>query len=199
MIGFVLALGLNVSTIDIVHRLSVDKDLRETMAQSAAAYVKKQNSVSHTVSVPKDSLDSTKDSQDTVKQQIKQIQSLYDSTIAPLNSLMGLGWDFTKANTTIKHWYFNLPYYLTPSGWKKYYFKLRFIFHETAKKPRSLFGFLITAFAITMGAPFWFDLLNRFVNVRAGGNKPSEDSASQPATVSITEKVNQKPAINSFG
>lgn len=199
VIGFVLALGLNVSTIDIVHRLSVDKDLRETMAQSAAAYVKKQNSVGHTVGVPKGSLDSTKDSQDTVKQQIKQIQSLYDSTIAPLNSLMGLGWDSSKVDTTIKYAILNLPYYFTPKPWEKYYFKVRFIFHETAKKPRSLFGFLITAFAITMGAPFWFDLLNRFVNVRAGGNKPPEGSASQPATVSITEKINQKPATNSFG
>jgi hypothetical protein len=37
------------------------------------------------------------------------------------------------------------------------------------------------------------------VNIRAGGNKPSEDADAKPVSVSITEKVNQKPAINSFG
>ncbi len=43
VIGFVLALFLNVSTIDIVHRLSVDKDLREAMAQTATNYIKEKN------------------------------------------------------------------------------------------------------------------------------------------------------------
>lgn len=207
VIGFVLALGLNVSTVDIVHRLSIDKDLRETMAESATAYVKQKNMANSTVTVPKDSLDTSKnvsnlpkDSLDkAVKQQIKDIQSLYDTTIAPLNSLMGLGWIFPKGDTTFKNWFTKIPYRLTPPPWKRYYFKVRYILGQTAERPRSLFGFLITALAITMGAPFWFDLLNRFVNIRAGGNKPSEDSGSKPATVSVTEKINQKPVVNSFG
>jgi hypothetical protein len=33
-------------------------------------------------------------------------------------------------------------------------------------------GLLITAGALTLGAPFWFDLLNRFVNFRASGAPP---------------------------
>jgi len=32
-----------------------------------------------------------------------------------------------------------------------------------------LFGFLITAIAISLGAPFWFDLLNKLVSLRASG------------------------------
>jgi hypothetical protein len=153
-----------------------------------------------TASDPQDTIKSGKDSLDVaVEAQIAKIHTLYDGTIAPVNSLMGLGWDYTKMNTTIKKWYFNLPYYMTPPRWKIYYFRTRYILHETAKQPRVLFGFLITALAITMGAPFWFDLLNRFVNIRAGGNKPSEDADAKPVSVSITEKVNQKPAINSFG
>jgi hypothetical protein len=35
-------------------------------------------------------------------------------------------------------------------------------------------GILITAFAVSMGAPFWFDLLNKLVNLRAAGNKPKK-------------------------
>lgn len=207
IIGFVLAISLNVSTIDIVHRLSVDKGLREAMTQSASAYVHQQNNESHTVAVSKVTSDSTKGSPDStkdsldlaVKKQLKQIQGLYDSTIAPLNSIMGLGWDYTKADTNINHWYFNIPYYFTPHGLKKYYFKVRYVLNQTAEHPKSLFGFLITALAITMGAPFWFDLLNRFVNIRGGGNKPSEDSRNQPNTVSMTGKINQKPSTKSFG
>jgi hypothetical protein len=41
-------------------------------------------------------------------------------------------------------------------------------------------GFLATAFAISLGAPFWFDLLKRFVSVRAAGKlEPKADTASR--------------------
>lgn len=35
-----------------------------------------------------------------------------------------------------------------------------------------LFGLVITIGAVSQGAPFWFDLLNRFTNLRAGANRP---------------------------
>ena len=38
-----------------------------------------------------------------------------------------------------------------------------------------ILGWLITAFAVSLGAPFWFDLLNKFVNVRASGKAPEEE------------------------
>lgn len=36
-------------------------------------------------------------------------------------------------------------------------------------------GIAITALAISLGAPFWFDILNKFMNVRAAGKAPEED------------------------
>jgi len=33
-------------------------------------------------------------------------------------------------------------------------------------------GWIITAFAVTLGAPFWFDVLNKFINIRSSGIKP---------------------------
>jgi hypothetical protein len=33
-------------------------------------------------------------------------------------------------------------------------------------------GLLLTGVALTMGAPFWFDVLNKLVNVRSSGNRP---------------------------
>jgi hypothetical protein len=41
-----------------------------------------------------------------------------------------------------------------------------------------LIGLLLTAFAVSLGAPFWFDLLNKFVNLRASGPPPEK---AQPA------------------
>jgi len=39
-----------------------------------------------------------------------------------------------------------------------------------------LVGWLISATAFSMGAPFWFELLNKFINVRNSGKKPGSDS-----------------------
>jgi hypothetical protein len=44
-------------------------------------------------------------------------------------------------------------------------------------------GLLLTAFAVTLGAPFWFDLLSRFVAIRNSGppeSKKSTDELIQP-------------------
>lgn len=37
----------------------------------------------------------------------------------------------------------------------------------------NLAGWLLTAIAISLGAPFWFDLINKLVNVRMVGQKPA--------------------------
>lgn len=41
------------------------------------------------------------------------------------------------------------------------------------------FGLLLTTFAVALGAPFWFDVLNRVSNIRASGKPPA--STSQPS------------------
>jgi hypothetical protein len=38
-------------------------------------------------------------------------------------------------------------------------------------------GWLATALALSLGAPFWFDLLSKFVNLRGAGVKPSRQDA----------------------
>lgn len=39
-------------------------------------------------------------------------------------------------------------------------------------------GWILTILAISLGAPFWFDVLNKLVNVRNAGQKPPTQSAS---------------------
>jgi|GEM_PF-628020 len=38
-----------------------------------------------------------------------------------------------------------------------------------------LLGFILTALAVSMGAPFWFDLLKKLVNIRSSGSRPYEN------------------------
>ncbi|MEB2774211.1 hypothetical protein SYJ56_02775 [Algoriphagus sp. D3-2-R+10] len=56
----------------------------------------------------------------------------------------------------------------------------------------TLFGWLITAFAISLGAPFWFDLLNKMMQVRNSVKTPI--SGPNPSNAS-THAVNNTKAI----
>jgi hypothetical protein len=40
---------------------------------------------------------------------------------------------------------------------------------------KRLMGWFITGIALSMGATFWFDLLNKVVQVRSTGRKPNND------------------------
>jgi hypothetical protein len=46
---------------------------------------------------------------------------------------------------------------------------------------RRLAGWLVTGIAISMGAPFWFDLLGKIMNVRNTGSKPASPANSERA------------------
>ncbi len=43
-------------------------------------------------------------------------------------------------------------------------------------------GWLMTILAISLGAPFWFDMLNKIITIRAAGKAP-EEAPKQPKTV----------------
>ncbi len=46
--------------------------------------------------------------------------------------------------------------------------------------PTKIPGWIITFFAISLGAPFWFDMLSKLVNIRQTGGKPNQDKTSPP-------------------
>ena len=56
------------------------------------------------------------------------------------------------------------------------------------------FGFLITAIAISLGAPFWFDLLNKMMQLRSAsktnstGTAPPNNASPRPEVVSTDTK-----------
>jgi hypothetical protein len=44
-----------------------------------------------------------------------------------------------------------------------------------------ILGLVLTATALTFGAPFWFDLLNRFVGLRSSGQQPQPATTGPPS------------------
>jgi len=45
--------------------------------------------------------------------------------------------------------------------------------------PGHLAGWVLTAIAASLGAPFWFDTLNKFMNIRAAGTSPTEKGSDK--------------------
>ena len=50
--------------------------------------------------------------------------------------------------------------------------------------PNKLIGLLLTTFAISLGAPFWFDILNKVINLRSSGKAPGERDKAAAAAAS---------------
>ena len=55
-----------------------------------------------------------------------------------------------------------------------------------------LLGWLLTALAATLGAPFWFDTLNRFISIRSAGKAP-EEKPKPPKDVPTPLEPGQSP------
>jgi len=55
-----------------------------------------------------------------------------------------------------------------------------------------VFGLLLTAGAASLGAPFWFDMLNKVVSIRSAGKAPEEKQKS-PKEVPTPTEAGQTP------
>ena len=71
-------------------------------------------------------------------------------------------------------------------------------------KGRKFLGFLILAFAVSLGSPFWFDLLNKLVKLRTSGKKEdgteddkktSKAQQQQPVTVNVNTQQTGGEAV----
>lgn len=63
-----------------------------------------------------------------------------------------------------------------PIGWNTGDTRTQFPYSPNTSSPlEKLFGLFITAIAVSLGAPFWFDVLNKFMNFRATLKPKSEE------------------------
>jgi hypothetical protein len=83
-------------------------------------------------------------------------------------------------NDTLEHVTAAISTVSLPIGWADFRWKG---LNQTALDILSwLPGWLITALAVSLGAPFWFDLLNKFINIRGAGKAP-EEQPKEPKAV----------------
>ncbi|NWF94114.1 MAG: hypothetical protein HXY46_14530 [Syntrophaceae bacterium] len=66
-----------------------------------------------------------------------------------------------------------------PLGWTKKSLEVFNSFWQILSKAVGLF---LTALAVSLGAPFWFEMLNKFINLRSAGRKPEKAAAGEAKT-----------------
>jgi hypothetical protein len=78
--------------------------------------------------------------------------------------------------------------------------KVGYVLKESARG-RKFLGFLILGFAVCLGAPFWFDLLSKFINLRGSGTKEGapdknkKEIKTQPITLNVNTKSTTEEAV----
>jgi hypothetical protein len=148
VIGLLLAIALNVSSVRVARTLWLDRDARQAMVNAAGNYAKDHQTPDAAATT------------DPVKLK-EQLQS--DVNV------------FSDVTTSA----------LLPLGWKESWHSYESYFERTPKDATFtaltvLAGWIVTALAISFGAPFWFDTLNRFMVVRSTV-KPQEKSTTEKA------------------
>lgn len=159
ILGFLMAWFFCADTFVMVKKLSNDKLAREQMVSLADAYVKSNPATSDTT--------------------LMEIRKKLDSDIAGANSILGLGGWLPKsvrvslAPGSREKVYTPLldPVCLSSTHQKISYGTISFTFTDRLGYLFRLawhhfFGFLLTAIAVSLGAPFWFDLLGKLTRSR---------------------------------
>ena len=169
IIGFAIAVMFNVDTIEIVGHLSKDKDAAKKMTELSVQYV----------NTHKDSLGNLSYKHDSIANVLfLKADSIVKTDIKTANEIIGVGWKIpAKDSITIeckkswkKHKKCNpICIKRKPQYWT-WYEKVGIIYDKINR--RMILGYILTALAISFGAPFWFDILSKVVSIRGAGTKP---------------------------
>jgi hypothetical protein len=154
-ISILIAIAMNADTIQMWRQLAANDDLAKAMAQRAAATVPLLDSAVHRVpGQQRTPADSARDRYLAARTRLDSMELQLGWT---RHEAMRIG--IAEADTTYKAappalWIVN------PGFWAK------------------LLGLLATGLAVSLGAPFWFDLLNKVISIRASGRSPEEKPKS---------------------
>ena len=158
LIGFILALGMNADAFHMVNRLSKDSALRQTVTENASNVLSNRNIVSNDGQVSPEELQS-------IQANLKEIKNSTDLALTDVS--LPVGWTDVNLNKQMDWGTENNNMSSAPNLFQKI-IRWNFIF----------LGWIVSGIAISMGAPFWFDLINRIVNVRNTGKIPTPPSGN---------------------
>jgi hypothetical protein len=205
---FALALGAaiacNVDSLHIIQALTTDPKLRDSVVEAATGYVVKSKKTATTTqketpapvtpaAEPTPSSSPSAVASPAVEPEAKEI----------LNSTPKTPEQLAAITKQLKDSLGQLNSISLPIGWGdaqyNYYFKDMGHGGGLGEMPdrgwnwghllSGLLGCLITALAASLGAPFWFETLQRFVNIRGNGRSPAEVQKKAIDTAAETAKA----------
>ncbi|GAB6843783.1 hypothetical protein HNR00_003464 [Methylorubrum rhodinum] len=164
-LGLFAAVVFNIDAIRVANHLATDKTYREAIVEDAATFLKAPGADGQVASS-----ETLKQRLDTVREQLEQSGFAIGWTCTPVALCKTADMvaadpkanldDLRKASVGV-----NRPF----------------------NGPSTIGGWLVTALAVSLGAPFWFDVLNKFMVVRStvkpaekSGQEASKDSTSEP-------------------
>lgn len=163
-LALVFTVALNVDSILITKRLSSDSTLRAAVVATAEKSAQQPAVV---ITQPNQAGGAQTSGQESVEgRTAAAYQALLDKQDALQSLGLPLGWGDRR----------NWPGGDGRSGWPLFWTWLS-----------KVFGLLLTAGAASLGAPFWFDMLNKIVTVRSAGKAPEEKQKSPKGVPTPTE------------
>lgn len=164
---------MNVDTLVIIQALSDNETLRKALVAQAEAYAQDPDQMLEQAAEPDGgqepaqpaapAADEPSDVSAAERQAQEEKLQRVMKQIEGLN--LPIGWEWNAAA--------NDPYYrAAPSSISGLGETVAF----------HLLGWIVSIFAVSLGAPFWFDMLNRVISIRSAGRAPEEKPKS-PETV----------------
>jgi len=178
MIGFLIAFVSNADTFHVVARLSGDDDLRQIITNRASSIT--QNATPQEL-YSREQLRQLKQDTDAVLQEVslplrwtpENLSQQFNCPAPPLSAS-----STPPSNPTLSPWQTFYKTCLNEDNAPGKFDLFRIA--SIATRPqnlidsgRMLLGWLVSGLAIAMGAPFWFDILSKIMNVRNTGTKPA--------------------------
>jgi hypothetical protein len=144
LIGFLFAIATNSDTFYMVSRLSKDTLLRSTISQTADQVAISAPSATRSPGSP------TPPTSGTIQADMESVKTAVDDVLDELP--LPVGWNKIVVDEQVQN---------EKKGW-------------LLPIPQRALGWFVTGIALSMGASFWYDLLGRFIRVRAVGAKSDE-------------------------
>ena len=171
-IGLILSIIFNADTFQITKKLAADPDARAkivTMAEQYQAHAfgdittdSSQNRSAYALHLKRQCANAT----DSIEKQYyckqdslnQKLDYLVHDQLDQAGNILGLGWSQVdwQGKSFGQHVKSAFASLITLAFWLKF------------------LGWCLTALAVSLGAPFWFDLLNTFMKIRGTGRKPEE-------------------------
>jgi len=181
LLAAIITVWTNADSLAIANTLWRDPSVRAalvTQAQQYAAQQSRENETGQAASKPSNPTDPPdRLPYDPAEAEFQAASEKFKTSLGSLQTLaIPLGWSDGSSSEDTRD---------TVPGWSEMGGVLQ----------KHGFGWLLTALAISLGAPFWFDMLNKVISIRAAGKAPEETQKSPKKVPAPREPGSGTPPV----